>query len=82
MYLGVFFYYCCLNTIVSINSSSALNITMNKHYPEYYFDHHFFLLVDMRALIEKLKLMGGAMKSFSKKLLGDINPFFNCCIGH
>ena len=56
---------------MNIDSSSALNITVNATLNITLII--IFLLVEMRLLIEKLKLMGGAMKSFSKKLLRHIN---------
>ena len=52
--------YYCLNIIVNIRSFSPLNTNLNtimKYYRK-------------QALNKKLKLMGGAMKFFTKKLLG------------
>ena len=54
--------YYCLNIIVNISSFSPLNNNVNttlKYYRK-------------PALNEKLKLMGGAMKYFAKKLLGHV----------
>ena len=52
--------YYCLNITVNIRSFSPLNANLNtttKYYRK-------------QALNKKLKLMGGAMKFFTKKLLG------------
>ena len=49
---------------MNIDSSSALNITVNATLNITLII--IFLLVEMRLLIEKLKLMGEAMKSFEK----------------
>ena len=50
----------CLNIIVNISSFSPLNTSVNTIL-KYYYKH---------ALNKKLKLMGGAKKFFTKKLLG------------
>ena len=76
IYLGVFFYYCCLNTIVSINSSSALNITMNKHYPEYYFDHHFFFTCRHACLDWETKIDRRGHEVIFEKVTGRYKSFF------
>ena len=52
-------YYYCLNIIVSINSFSALNITVNTTMKYY----------QNQALNKKLKLIGVTMKFIWKKLL-------------
>ena len=52
--------YYCLNIIVNIRSFSPLNINLNTTMKYY----------RTQALNKKLKLMGGAMKFFTKKLLG------------
>lgn len=52
-------YYYCLNIIVSINSFSALNITINTTMKYY----------QNQALNKKLKLIGVTMKFIWKKLL-------------
>ena len=54
------FEYCFLNIIVTVNFVSDLNISVSTTLKYYH----------KEALNKKLKLMGGAMKYFSKKLLG------------
>ena len=50
-----------LNTIVNINFLGDLKFEITEHYPE---------KLLQESLNKKLKLMGGAMKYFLKKLLG------------
>ena len=54
------FEYCFLNIIVTVNFVSDLNISVSTTLKYYH----------KEALNKKLKLMGGAMKYFSKKLQG------------
>ena len=54
------FEYCFLNIIVTVNFVSDLNISVSTTLKYYH----------KEALNKKLKLMGGAMKYFSRKLQG------------
>ena len=60
-YFENLFEYYFLNIVGNVNSFSDLNITVSTTLKYYH----------QQALSKKLKLMGGAMKYFSEKLLGN-----------
>ena len=66
--LNNIFHYCFLNIIVNINSASDPNITVNTT----------LKYCRKQFLNNKIKLVGGAKKIFSEKLLG--HEIFNSMV--